>query len=196
VARTAIDIEGARAQAVVGADILALAGHELGPLPEVRCRLLRLSDGDSEIAYIVREVVDAGAMTGELTPVPDDPAIEGVTLIAEELVPVVDCHRLFAAGNSRPRAANPPVCRVPQGDEWSRTILEPLLRAAGYAVTDRTDEEADVAIWLADDGSPPAPAKATIRLSPDRDDDSGAIYRYDREALLGALRDATRRRAK
>jgi two-component system, chemotaxis family, sensor kinase CheA len=195
VAREAIDIEGARAQAVVGTDIFALAGHELGELPEGRCRLLRLSDGDSELAYAVREVVDAGAMTEDLVTVADDPAIEGVTLIEGELVPLIDAHRLFASRPATRRAETAPTCRLPSGSEWSRTILEPLVRAAGYAVTDRADLEADVAILLAEEhGEAVGPARATIRLSaqPDSED---AIYRYDREALLGALRQATTRRA-
>lgn len=194
--REAIDIEGARAQAVVGEDIFPLAGHEAGLLPEGRCRLLRLSDGDSQIAYIVREVVDAGAMTEDLVPVADDPAIEGVTLIEGELVPLVDAHHLFAGQAAPLRRGPAPVCRVPADSEWTRTILEPLVRAAGYAVTSAPDVEADVAIVMAEAAATPTgPARATIRLSADPDDSGDAIYRYDREAVLGALRRATSGRA-
>jgi two-component system chemotaxis sensor kinase CheA len=198
--REAIDIEGARAQAVIGESILALAGHEAGSLPEGRCRLLRLSDGDSELAYIVAEVLDASAMTDTLVPVPDDPAIEGVTLIDGDLVPLLDGHRLFAGNPVALRSSVAPTCRVPDGSEWSRTILEPLVRAAGYAVTTDPDGEADVAILLATGGEPPqmpeaADARATIRLSADPHAEGDAIYRYDREALLGALRQAIRRNA-
>ena len=196
--RAAIDIEGTRAQAVVGTEIFALAGHELGALPEGRCRLLRLSDGESELAYIVGEVVDAGAMTQELVPVPDDPAIEGVTLIDGELVPLLDGHRLFARNAAPFRSGTAPTCRIPAGNEWARTILEPLVRAAGYAVTGDAEVEADVAIVFCDaEPDHLGPARATIRLSadPEAGADADAIYRYDREALLGALRQATRRRA-
>lgn len=196
IAREAIDIDGSRAQAVIGGDIFALAGHELGALPEGRCRLLRLSDGDSELAYIVGEVIDAGAMTDDLVPVADDPAIEGVTLIEGDLVPLLDGHRLFARSPAPLRTGPAPTCRVPVGSEWSRTILEPLVRAAGYTVTTDAGIEADVAILLAEaSDTPEPPARATIRLSADPDAQEGAIYRYDREALLGALRQATRRRA-
>lgn len=193
--REAIDIEGARAQAVVSGSIFALAGHELGPLPEGRCRLLRLSDGESELAYIVGEVVDASAITEDLVPIPDDPAIEGVTLIEGELVPLLDGHRLFARSPIPQRGAAP-VCRVPEGSEWARTILEPLIRAAGYALTSDAGVEADVAIVLADEAEDiSGPARATIRLSAQPSTEGDTIYRYDREALLGALRQATRRRA-
>ncbi len=194
--RDAIDIEGARAQAVVGDEIFALAGHEAGPLPEGRCRLLRLSDGDSQIAYIVREVVDAGAMTDDLVPVADDPSLEGVTLIEGELVPLIDGHHLFARRPATLRGGPAPTCRVPAGNEWARTILEPLVRAAGYAVTNADDVEADVAIVLSeDDATPAGPSRATIRLSANPQSAGDAIYRYDREALLGALRQATLRKA-
>lgn len=197
VAREAIDIEGNRAQVVVGGKVLALTGHETGPLPEERCRMLRLSDGDSELAHIVSEVVDAGAMTGDLVPVADDPAIEGVSLIAGELVPLIDTHRLFAQSGAVRRGAWAPTCRLPSGSEWSRTILEPLLRAAGYAIARDDEADADVAIVLSgEEQAPVGAARATIRLCADPVGAAdGAIYRYDRDALLGALRQATQRKA-
>lgn len=191
----AIDIEGSRAQVVIDGEIFALGGHETGDVPEGRCRLLRLSDGDSQLAYIVREVVDAGAMTSDLVPVADDPTLEGVTLIEGELVPLIDGHRLFAKAQAPRRSGPTPLCRLPAGSEWSRTILEPLVRAAGYAVTSDEGVEADVAIVLSDAHTEATgPTRATIRLSNDPEGDGEAIYRYDREALLGALRRATRRR--
>jgi two-component system, chemotaxis family, sensor kinase CheA len=193
IGREAIDIEGARAQAVVGAAILPLAGHEAGPLPEGRCRLLRLSDGDDQIAYIVREVVDAGAITNDVVSV-DDPTLEGVTLIDGELVPVIDAHTLFARQSLSGLRGTTPICRLPTDSEWARTILAPLVRAAGYTLTTAADIEADVAIVM-DEGSPSqaGPARATIRLSTDPDIGGGAISRYDREAVLGALKQATLR---
>ena len=195
ISRESIDIEGKRAQAIVGEEIFALAGHDIGPLPESRCRLLRLSDGNNELAYIVREILDAGAMTGDLVPVADDPAIEGVTLIEGELVPLLDGHRLFARSQLTAIGSSAPTCRVPQDNEWSRTILEPLVRAAGYAVTTESSLEADVAIVFAEgDADSIGPARAQILLSADPETSDDAIYRYDREALLGALRQATRRR--
>lgn len=197
VTREAIDIEGKRAQAVVGDEIFPLAGHEHGELPQGRLRLLRLSDGDSEIAYAVSEVIDASAMTDALVPSNDDAGIEGVTLIDGELVPVLDAHRLFARQSSPGRHRHVPTCRIPADSDWARKILEPLIRTAGYAIATDTSVEADVAIVMADDdAAAPGPARAQIRLSADPQADDNAIYRYDREALLGALRAATLRRAK
>ncbi|WP_133366105.1 chemotaxis protein CheA [Qipengyuania sediminis] len=189
----AIDIDGARAQVVVGGEVLTLVGHHAGALPEGRCRLLRLSDGECELAHIVREVVDAAAMTGELVPVSDDPTLEGVTLIGGELVPVLDTHHLFAQSSVPPRDGPAPTCRLPSGSEWARTILQPLVRAAGYAIAPDEVADADVAILFTDEPEPVGGARATIRLSVDpADGTEGAIYRYDRDALLRALRQAVR----
>ncbi len=192
VAREAIDIEGARAQAVIDGAIFTLAGHEYGSLPEEKCRLLRLSDGDCEIAYAVQEVLDAAAMDGDIIPSAADPAIEGVTLIGDKPVPVIDGHALFARHQSAKGSAHPMTCRLPAGSDWARTILEPLVEAAGYRVATDAAEEADVAIELAEEQATPAgPARRVIRLRPEPeapDDTQDSIYRYDREALLAALK--------
>ncbi|WP_375291282.1 chemotaxis protein CheA [Qipengyuania sp.] len=190
--REAIDVDGASAKAIIDGQIFDLAGHDTGPLPEGRCRLLRLSDGERELTYVVSEVLDAAAITEEVTPELDDPAIEGVTLIQGGLVPIMDGFRLFASRPSKPRSQSNPVCRLPQNNEWSRTILEPLVRAAGYSVIAEKSVEADVAILVDEFESESAgPARATIRLTSKQDAAAeGAIYRYDREALLGALRQA------
>ena len=194
VARDAIDIEGSRAQVVIDGAIFALIGHEHGALPQDKCRLLRLSDGECEIAYAVREVVDAADMAGEIVPSPADPSIEGVTLIGGKPVPVIDGHALFA-GNRAPRRVDRPLsCRLPAGSDWARTILEPLVEAAGYRVTMDDSEEADVAIQLSDAGTGAAPpARNVIRLRGEPEataGEAGSIYRYDREGLMAALKQA------
>ena len=194
VARDAIDIEGSRAQVVIDGAIFALIGHEHGALPQDKCRLLRLSDGECEIAYAVREVVDAADMAGEIVPSPADPSIEGVTLIGGKPVPVIDGHALFA-GNRAPRRVDRPLsCRLPAGSDWARTILEPLVEAAGYRVTIDDSEEADVAIQLSDAGTGAAPpARNVIRLRGEPEataGEAGSIYRYDREGLMAALKQA------
>ena len=197
IAPEAIDIEGARAQAVINGRILTLVGHDRGPLPPERCRLLRLSDGSSELAYIVRDVVDATEMRGQITPATGDPTIEGVVLIEEQPVPVIDGHRLFAEHAHIAPLAHSLTCRVPAGHEWSRTILEPLVIAAGYRIVcDSDGEEADVAIELADaPAETDGPARSIIRLRPtpeQSDPNTDTIYRYDRDGLLAALRQLRR----
>ena len=197
IAPQAIDIDGTRAQAVVDGRILTLVGHDRGPLPAERCRLLRLSDGSCELAHIVREVVDATEIRGQIVPSAGDPTIEGVVLIDERPVPVIDGHSLFAEHAHTTPPALPLTCRVPVGSEWSRTILEPLVTAAGYRIlSDDEEREADVAIQLADGPAPvDGPARRVIRLRPtpeQSDPNVDTIYRYDRDGLLAALRQLRR----
>ena len=86
---------------------------------------------------------------------------------------------------------------MPAGNEWSRTILEPLVTAAGYRIVcDSDGEEADVAIHLAEAPAPTdGPARRVIRLRPTpehSDQNADTIYRYDRDGLLAALRQLRR----
>ncbi|MBX7483601.1 chemotaxis protein CheA [Qipengyuania qiaonensis] len=193
ISRDAIDIEGSRAQAVIDGAIFSLVGHEYGDLPEEKCRLLRLSDGECEIAYAVREVLDAANMEGEIVPSTVDPAIEGVTLIGNQPVPVIDGHTLFASHRAPRRVDHPMSCRLPADSDWARTILGPLVEAAGYRVSTEDSEEADVEIRLAESTAEiSCPARRVIHLRPEPEvaveDTSDSIYRYDREALLAALK--------
>ena len=194
IAREAIDIEGSRVQAVIDGAIYPLAGLEHGELTADRCRLLRLSDGDSEIVYAVREVLDAAELEGEVIPSDADAMIEGVALIDERPVPVIDGHALFARHSGGQRKAPPLSCRLPADSDWARTILEPLVEAAGYRIAGDGDEESDVAIELAEAPAVAAgPARRVIRLRHEPDapgDGADSIYRYDREALLNALKRA------
>ena len=186
----AFDIEGDRAQAVIEGRIFPLAGIEHGALPADRCRLLRLSDDESEVVYAVSEVLDAAEMTEEIVPSAKDRSIEGVTLIGGKPVPLIDGHTLFQRHGVPQRSDSPLVCRLPQDSEWARTILEPLVVAAGYRIAGDADEEADLAIALAGDtADETAGARETVRLRPDPEDTGdGSIYRYDRDGLMAVLK--------
>ncbi len=193
VAREAIDIETSHAHAVIDGQILALAGHEKGPFPDVRCRLLRLTDGETELVYAVSEVLDAATISNDIVSSNDDVSIEGIALIDDKPVPVIDGHHLFA-NHCTPRQTKTPLsCRVPGDSEWARTILSPLIEAAGYRVTTDEDEETDLAILLGEDSVPTSdPAARTVirlRREPEGTGD-GTIYRYDRNGLLAALKQA------
>ncbi len=193
VPREAIDIEGTRAQAVIEGAILPLIGYSCGPLPDGNCRLLRLSDGETEIVHAVREVLDATALTGAIVPSNDEAGLEGVTLIDGHLVPVLDGHALFADHGAPGRTGAILSCRLPDDNDWARTILEPLLEAAGYRIASSADEEVDVAIELGESEAECSAGRArkVIRLRPEphsAQDDPDSIYRYDRAALLTALR--------
>jgi two-component system, chemotaxis family, sensor kinase CheA len=77
-------------------------------------------------------------------------------------------------------------------------MLRPMIEAAGYRVVSEADEfEADVAILSAASGTPASPAVRFIRLRSEPDPASpkdDTIYRYDRAALLAALKSTARGR--
>lgn len=191
---SAIERQGEVAMAVVGDEILPLVGVEGIAPGDDKVRLLRLSDGNSELLYAVREVEDAVALDGDLIPTDLDPLIEAITLVGGESVALIDGHALFARHGITPRRTRTVSCRLPEG-EWAQGILAPLLRTAGYTIAAAGDE-ADILITL-DDGGHTAEGETTtdrmVRLRSQPDDDvsqterTGSIYRYDRQALLAAL---------
>jgi two-component system chemotaxis sensor kinase CheA len=176
----------------LGEAILPLAGVN-GDLPSEKVRLFRLNDGTCEIAYAFREVIDLSAIAREIIPAENPGEVSAVTLVAGEPAEVVDPHWLFATYlTASERAPQQPVCRLPAGDPWMQNLLRPIVEAAGYRVVPDTDEyEVDLAILSEVADAPDVLAARTIRLRSDpepasRKDDS--IYRYDREALLTALK--------
>ena len=176
----------------LGEAILPLAGIN-GDLPTEKVRLFRLNDGTCEIAYAFREVIDLSAIAREIIPAENPGEVSAVTLVAGEPAEVVDPHWLFATYlTASERAPQQPVCRLPAGDPWMQNLLRPIVEAAGYRVVPDTDEyEVDLAILSEVSDSPDVLAARTIRLRSDpepasKKDDS--IYRYDREALLTALK--------
>ena len=193
----AIDLTSSRARVVIDGLILPLVGLPDGPIPAPKLRLLRLSDGASDLLYAVRAIEDAVELTQDLKPEPDDPLVEAITLADDQTVALMDSHALFAQHGEASTPVARPTCRLPDG-EWARTILAPLVNAVGYDVVEigTPENECEIAIWFEDEYEA---AKAldweftnpVIRL---RDHpESGAsdtIYRYDREGLTDALRKA------
>ena len=189
VAARDLTVTPAAAQAVIDGRILPLEGHQKGALPSDICRLLRMSDGEMEIAYAVREVLDTVEMTGEFAPAPGDPEVEGTLLIEGEIVAMLDGHRLFARHAATQPLANTLTCQLSDDSEWSQKLLRPLLEAAGYRVVAPIEGEAEVDLaFRISDETPPQGARHIIQLSNDPTLAGGdTIYRYDREGLLAAL---------
>jgi two-component system chemotaxis sensor kinase CheA len=190
----AIRLSGGRLHVAVGDTILPLEGCG-GALPEGGMRILRLTDGASQIAYGFAEVVDIISLSGEIRPVAGAGEIRGVTLVDGEQVEVLDLHWLFAAHSGGiDRAVELPVCLLPADDPWMENILRPIVESAGYRVARAGEPGADTAqviILAEDEAAPPVEGEAkVVRLRSDmkrsgRKD--GSIHRYDRAALLGAL---------
>ncbi|QFT76872.1 chemotaxis protein CheA [Erythrobacter sp. THAF29] len=196
----AIDLSGRVPRAVIDNEILPLIGLPEGQLPAAKVRLLRLSDGESELLHAVRDVDDAVDLAGKLKPVSDDPLIEAVTLVEDKTVSLIDAHEIFAQFGESPEAVARPTCRIPDSD-WARTILAPLVESAGYEVVETSGEPdgdgSEVVIMLEEEYEAAAALEIPLsdriirlRSLPQGAPGEDTIYRYDREALVNALRDA------
>lgn len=195
-----IDRSGKTMRAVIDNELLVLVGLPDGPLPSGKLRLLRLSDGSSELLHAVREIDDAVELTAKLKPVGDDPLIEAVTLIGEQTVALLDGHELFAKYGEAPEALTKPICRLPDSD-WARTILGPLVISAGYQIamdySGQNDGDGAVNIMFEEEyesaaalDTPMNGPVIRLRSLPQAVPGEDTIYRYDREALLAALHNA------
>ncbi|HEV2746599.1 MAG TPA: chemotaxis protein CheA [Allosphingosinicella sp.] len=187
----AIRLSGGRLRVAVDGRIVPLAGCSAAPAGPIR--ILRLCDGERELAYGFAEVIDIVSFDGALQPAADSGEVGGVTLIGGEQVEVIDSYRLFAAyALAGAVGANRPVCALPGSDPWMANLLRPILEGAGYRVVAAEQAaagEVDVLIAGADEPVPAGGAPVVrVRSRPEAaagNDDS--IYRYDHEALLSAL---------
>ncbi|WP_317617505.1 hypothetical protein [Sphingomonas daechungensis] len=176
----------------LGETILPLSGVN-GELPSEKVRLFRLNDGSREIGYAFQEVIDLSVVGNDVIQAASPGEVSGVTLVSGEPAELIDPHWLFA--NIAASAVQPSeqlVCRLPSDDPWMQNMLRPIVEAAGYRVVSELDEvEAHLAILA--DASEAGSAARTIRLRAEPEPASSkdeTIYRYDRAALLMALKSA------
>jgi hypothetical protein len=92
-------------------------------------------------------------------------------------------------------------CRVPGDDHWSREVLAPLLRIAGYRLVEDTEQYVDLEILLEGEDSSARNSAAGELLVIGADGKSGkrsspAVNRDDRAALTAAIQAASKRRAR
>ncbi|MGZ8347424.1 MAG: chemotaxis protein CheW, partial [Allosphingosinicella sp.] len=177
----------------VGGLILPLAGCTAAP-SEGKLRILRLTDGDAEMAYGFADVVDIRALALDLKPAPAPGEVAGVALIDGGQVEVLDPYWLFAAfADGATKSDDPLVCALPQGDPWMDNMLRPLIESLGYRVVAAGEGvSADILIASADEDEPQGQTVAgevlRIRSRPELGgENDNSIYRYDRAALLNAL---------
>ncbi|HJQ15522.1 MAG TPA: chemotaxis protein CheW [Allosphingosinicella sp.] len=201
VALDSVKYSAGRLRIALGDKILSLAGCEDLP-PDGPLRILRLSDGSSELAYGFAEVIDLVMLSGVTTPAANPGEIGGVTLIGGEQIEVIDSFWLFGEQAEEMAGGGALVCALPSADSWMQNILRPLIEAAGYQVVAANGvaaETADLVIASAeaDPEMPVSGQMLKIRSMPERSgEDDDSIYRYDRAALLTALRvHASRRKA-
>jgi two-component system chemotaxis sensor kinase CheA len=199
IARTA-----GRMRVTLGDLILPLEGCDQAPAEPIK--VLRLTDGTSEIGYAAAEIIDIIAAGTRAIPASAPGEIGGVTLVAGEQVETIDLHWLFADQLRHADAApEPPICLLAGSDPFLENILRPLVEAAGYRPVRPGEAGADraaIVLRAAEEetaGEFPAQARIVrIRSAAEplgRDDDS--VHRYDRQGIFGALAGvASRRRSK
>jgi two-component system chemotaxis sensor kinase CheA len=179
----------------LGEAILPLAGVGDSKLPAGKVRLFRLNDGRHEIGYAFQEVIDLSVIGHEIIPADVPGEVSGVTLIGDQPAELIDAHWLFAhhVGAASRSLDEPLVCRLPSDDPWMQNMLRPIVEAAGYRVVGDGDEGADVVIVVEGAEVDKSAAKRTIRLRAEPEAANAkdpSIYRYDRAALLVALKSA------
>jgi two-component system chemotaxis sensor kinase CheA len=188
----AIQLSAGRLHVAVGETLLPLEGCG-GSVPDRPIRLLRLSDGLSEIAYGFAEVIDILPLPAGLMAAAEPGEVRGVVLVGDDQAELLDLHWLFSrqGGGSSAAQAVRPVCAIPAGDPFMEAILRPLVESAGYTVVATGapgSEAASVVIASAEAEAPRPPQGARlVRLRSAAEGDDGTIHRYDRDALLAAL---------
>jgi two-component system chemotaxis sensor kinase CheA len=187
----AISFGAGKLRVAIGGRILPLAGCDAAPA-EGKLRILRLTDGISEIAYGFAEVIDIRSVLLDLHPAPAPGEVAGVALIDKVQVELLDPHWLFAAhGDAAPSEAAQPVCALPEGDPWMEAMLRPLVESLGYRVVAAREGVAADILILSEESEGAGPVKAgqvvRLRSRPETGTGEDSIYRYDRAALIGAL---------
>jgi two-component system chemotaxis sensor kinase CheA len=179
---------------VIDDRILPLAGMG-DALPETTLRLFRLSDGDREIAYGFKEVMDIATLDGELVAANEPGDVAGTVLVHGRPAELVDPHALFERLGNVVTHDLAPVCRMPADDAWMQNFLRPMVEAKGYRVVDESEEgNVDLAIVseAVTDLSVGAERVIRLRSMPDElPEEPHSIYRYDRAGLIQALRSGT-----
>jgi len=187
-------------QAQIGDDIFPV--HAAKP-PEGpgAVKLLRLHDGQRVLCYPIDAVIDIVRLPDTVQPAAAPGLIAGIALVGGEPVELIDPFWLmeqYARGEAK-AGPRQPLCRLAgDADGWGDNFLAPILRGAGYRVASAddaaADEAPDVLLCLSEDADPAAHAAGDVPVIRLRTavaaagPDDETVYRYDRQALLEALR--------
>jgi two-component system chemotaxis sensor kinase CheA len=194
VAADAVRLAAGQPRVELGGRLLPLLGR-VPPPDRARVRMLRLGDGSTALAYPIDHVIDILPL-GPPAGVAGEPGpIAGVLLVDGRHVEMLDAHwHLAEAARFATADARAPLCLLGDPAEgWTRDILAPLVEAAGYRVAfagDPIDETPAIAIAHGEGRDVPAGAPLVrLRTEPVAQDGAeDSIYRYDRPAILAALR--------
>ena len=131
----AIGFSAGRLRVALGGRILPLAGCDAAP-ETGKLRILRLTDGASEVAYGFAEVIDIRALALDLEPAAAPG--RGRRRLPGRRRPGRAARSLLAVRRAWRRGAEPtsapPVCALPEGDPWIDNMLRPLIESLGYRI--------------------------------------------------------------
>lgn len=179
---------GGRMRLLVDERIIPLASlGDISGRPDLA--VLRIKDGDAEVAYAIAEPVDIVAVPAEIVPSTQAGPILGVVMIDGEQIELIDPQWLLGPESGDAVQPGAPLCLIDgQGDGWIATFLKPVLEAAGYRVATRADDSEQPVVILTTDESDGGDDRV-VRLSNDRRDigATNCVYRYDRAGLLAAV---------
>ncbi len=156
-----------------------------------RIGVLRLKDGETEVAYAIDEALDIVVLPEEMVPARAPGPVAGVVLLDDEQIELLDAYWVFGEYSDEEAETEPPLCLLSGDDGWMAAFVKPLLENAGYRVATSLSPGETPAVILSADDTPSVPGEKSpvVRLrrrkAAAKGDDS--IYRYDRAGLLSAL---------
>ena len=181
-------VTGGRLRLLIDGRIVPLAAlGDIAGRPDLA--VLRIKDGDAEVAYAIAEPVDIVAVPADIVPAAQPGPILGVVTIDDEQIELLDPQWLLGPDSGGGVQPGAPLCLIEgQGDGWIASFLKPVLEAAGYRVATRTDGDEQPVVILTTDGAGRHDDRV-VQLSNDRRDvgSSDRVYRYDRAGLLAAV---------
>lgn len=195
---TAMFESAGRIQVRIGEDIYPVHATAQSDAGET-LKLLRIHDGRAVLCYPIASVIDIVRLPDVIQPAAVPGLIAGIILVGDEPVELLDPFWLmeqYGAGQT-PSTLRQPLCRLAGDDDgWGSNFLAPILLNAGYRVAsgDEAGEAPDVLLCLSDeadacanpgDAIPIIRLRASLSASGPGDE---TVYRYDRAALLDALR--------
>ena len=190
----AIRITGGRRRLALGDRSVPIHfAAELGDRIDVA--VLRLNDGSAEIAYAIAEPIEivslpVGLETSYCSGGAGG-AVAGVAMVNGEPVELVDALALFADGTTP--VAERPLCHLSgDGSGWMETFLRPVLEGAGYRCAAALPDGERAAVTLVMAGDPAPAAAPVVRLRREVAGGTDSIYRYDRVALIAAVKAGAR----
>lgn len=195
-----IRLSAGRLHVTIDGRILPLA--TLGNL-EARSRinLLRLKDDASELSYAIDDAIEIIQLPPDVSLSFAPGPVAGVFLHEGEQTELIDLLWLFdtyvEGGNAEGGNCDPierPICLL-DGDDagWMGSFIRPLLETSGYTVVSALapGEVASVILSSDDAASYAGEAAPVVRLRRRRvaaEGQDNSVYRYDRTALLRALK--------